>query len=349
MPKRYDTAVYIGRFQPFHQGHLHSLLEAAKLADNVVILLGDTGGPRTIKNPWTPEQRQEMIEAALLSEADSAKLVEGGWIHFETILDLPNDQEWIAQVRSAVSPDEGEKICIVGHKKDLSSEYLNWFKGWALEEIPYKELGGHHKLAYDATAVREMFFEHRLHYAKGILPDPVWEYLAADSMDPAFEGLFEEFKFVKKYKDSWKSAPYPVIFSTVDAVVVQSGHVLVVKRKFSPGKGLYALPGGFVNVDERLETAMLRELAEETIIDLQPDTLKRCIVAREVFDDPNRSLRGRTITNAFLIKLNDSAKLPKTHASDDAEWAGWLPIEALDPKLFFDDHFHIIKKMVAKV
>lgn len=342
---KYDTAVYIGRFQPFHLGHLHAIEEAAKLANNIVVLLGDTGGPRTIKNPFTDLQRQNMILDAIEADENLKYLIDGDWIQFKTIYDKEIDQDWIAQVREAVDQDEDETVCIVGHKKDKTSEYLNWFPNWKFEEIPYRDLGFDHKLALDATAIRAMWFEHRLHYARGLLPPAVWETLAFSSNEPEFEGLFEDYAYCKKYKEAWASAPFPPTFITVDPVVIQSGHVLLVRRGGHPGKGLLALPGGFINIDERLEDACIRELQEETSIDLQADTLKRCIKATRVFDDPNRSFRGRTVTHAFLIKLNDSAKLAKVKAGDDAVEVFWVPFEDLDPKELFDDHYNIIQRM----
>ena len=58
--------------------------------------------------------------------------------------------------------------------------------------------------------------------------------------------LVEEQAYIKRYKDIWADAPYAPTFVTTDAVVIQSGHVLLVKRRTAPGKGLWALPGGFL-------------------------------------------------------------------------------------------------------
>jgi bifunctional NMN adenylyltransferase/nudix hydrolase len=79
---------------------------------------------------------------------------------------------------------------------------------------------------------------------------------------------------IEKYKESWKAAPFPPTFVTVDAVVVQSGHVLLVKRKAMPGAGLWALPGGFLNQEETLLDGAIRELKEETKIKVPVPVLK---------------------------------------------------------------------------
>ncbi|MGI9055864.1 MAG: bifunctional nicotinamide-nucleotide adenylyltransferase/Nudix hydroxylase, partial [Pyrinomonadaceae bacterium] len=66
-----------------------------------------------------------------------------------------------------------------------------------------------------------------------------------------FPYLKGEFEYIQKYKEDtqFKNVPYAPVFFTTDAVVVQSGHVLVVRRKVHPGKGLLALPGGFLKSD----------------------------------------------------------------------------------------------------
>jgi bifunctional NMN adenylyltransferase/nudix hydrolase len=126
---------------------------------------------------------------------------------------------------------------------------------------------------------------------------------------------------------------------------------LLVKRRVAPGKGLWALPGGFLNQNERLEDGVVRELREETKLKLAEGTLRGSIAHFEVFDAPNRSLRGRTITNAFLFALNDKPQLPKVKGADDAEEARWFPLDIVDAmgSVLFEDHKSIIQTMSAKI
>jgi bifunctional NMN adenylyltransferase/nudix hydrolase len=151
------------------------------------------------------------------------------------------------------------------------------------------------------------------------------------------------------YKKSWENSPFPPIFVTADAVVTCSGHVLVIKRGGNPGKGLLALPGGFVRENERVKPAALRELKEETRIKVDKIILESSIVDSEVFDYPARSLRGRTITHAFHVKLRDG-KLPEVKGSDDAVGAFWLPMMEVMRRAdeFFEDHIHIINRFINK-
>ena len=354
--KQYGLAVYIGRFEPFHLGHAHVVDKALEIADHVLILVGDTGGPRSVKNPWTFEERYRMINN---SYAGNDR------ISIEPVFDHPNDTIWIAGVNSIVADYslefsarfphrcadyslEGERIAIIGHMKDESSKYLKWFHPWDVVDTGVLTINDV-PMHINATQIREFFFFNKLEYARGVLSDEVYGFLNEVKNKDEMLALAEEFKHIEEYKKSWSAAPFPPVFMTTDAVVIQSGKVLMIRRKDNPGKGLLALPGGFLGIEESLETSMLRELYEETNIKLQEDTLRRCIITSKIFDDPKRSLRGRTITNAFLIKLEDSKELPKVRGGDDAAEAMWVPIASLDPREVFEDHYHIITAMLQHV
>ena len=123
----------------------------------------------------------------------------------------------------------------------------------------------------------------------------------------------------------------------------------MVRRKGKLGKGLLALPGGFLNADEEIKDAALRELREETVIKVSKEDLELAIVDERVFAHPLRSLRGRTITSVFLINLK-SGPLPKVKGNDDSEKSFWLPLNEVMQREseFFEDHFQIIGNLVNK-
>ena len=130
---------------------------------------------------------------------------------------------------------------------------------------------------------------------------------------------------------------------TVDVVIftVRDGalHVLLVRRAAAPYAGRYAIPGGFVHEDESLETAALRELAEETgVRDIYLEQLYS-------FGDPGRDPRGRVVTVAFFA-LIASADLRLAAGTDAAE-ARWFPTSAL-PALAFD-HQRIVDYAVERL
>lgn len=342
----YDVLAFIGRFMPFHNGHKAVVDEALRRAKKVAIVIGSDQQPRTARNPFTTQERIEMISACYPQE------VAEGRIHFAPQVDHPYSMDrWIAGVQGKVTqvantpftPDP-VRIGLIGHSKDHSSFYLSSFPSW--ESVEVSNVRG-----INATDLRRAFFDKTKtawDYAvrRNCLPQPVADWLEDWHGSDAYQHVKEEHKYVQRYKEEWAAAPYPPTFVTADAVVVQSGHVLLVKRKMMPGKGLWALPGGFVDQYETFREAAIRELKEETRIAVSPTVLNRCVTSWRVFEDPYRSQRGRTITTAFKIDLRNETKLPKIKGSDDAEKAVWVPISNLSREVMFEDHYEILETMV---
>lgn len=162
-----------------------------------------------------------------------------------------------------------------------------------------------------------------------------------------FQFLLKENEEIQKYNRPYKHLPYPPIFQTVDAVVIQSGHVLLVQRGGVIGKGKLALPGGFLNADETLLDAVVRELKEETRLNVPTPVLKGSISKIRTFDDPYRSQLARLLTTAYLIELRSQPRLHRVQGADDAEKAFWVPLADLRRDNMHDDHFHIIQKMIG--
>lgn len=123
----------------------------------------------------------------------------------------------------------------------------------------------------------------------------------------------------------------------------------MVTRGAAPGEGLWALPGGFINQNETIREAAIRELEEETRIKLSTNTLRGSIVHEKTFDHPLRSLRGRTITTAFLFRLDDTKPLPTVKGSDDAVKAEWIPLAVAREQSWrwFEDHLDIVDYMIG--
>jgi 8-oxo-dGTP diphosphatase len=139
--------------------------------------------------------------------------------------------------------------------------------------------------------------------------------------------------------------PHPAV--TVDCVVFGFDEadlkLLLIKRKLDPFKGRWALPGGFIKMEDSLEQAARRELADETgITQLYLEQLY-------TFGEPERDPRERIISVAYyaLVKLADHT----VRAASDALEVAWFPVAEL-PKLAFD-HEKIVdtalKRLKAKV
>jgi bifunctional NMN adenylyltransferase/nudix hydrolase len=339
--KKYNTLVLIGRFQPFHSAHLEIVKRATALCDQLIIITGSAQQPRTYKNPFTSAERAVMIKDATRGLSMHIHVVE----NVDTIY---NDQAWAVRVQAIVQkhtvpPRLYGSIAIIGHKKDDSSFYLDMFPQWGYENVELIEF-------LSAVDIRDLYFKRdvNMKFIRGVVPETTFDFLDQFRTTPEYEQIIREREFVINYKKQYASLPYPPIFSTADAVVIQSGHVLMVKRRAEPGRGLWALPGGYVNAntDKSVEDAAIRELREETQIRVPAPVLRGSIVRSKVFDAIDRSPRGRIITHAFHIQLPDG-ELPKVKGSDDAEKARWVPIAEVRSEECFEDHFEIISHFVG--
>ena len=130
---------------------------------------------------------------------------------------------------------------------------------------------------------------------------------------------------------------YPRPSVTVDVVVVtRETHprVLLIRRKAEPFAGMWAIPGGFVEMDEPLETAARRELKEETGVEVKQ------LEQLGAFGDPHRDPRGRTISIVFLGHVEPGQVTPRP--GDDAAEVGWHSLAKLPPLAF--DHDKILAR-----
>jgi 8-oxo-dGTP diphosphatase len=117
---------------------------------------------------------------------------------------------------------------------------------------------------------------------------------------------------------------------TVDVIIIIDNRIVLIQRRNPPYKGQWALPGGFVEVGETVETAAVREAHEETGLDVE---LKGLV---GIFSDPGRDPRGHTVTVCFKAVGRGTLK-----ASSDAQDAKVFDPDNL-PTLAFD-HEYIIK------
>ncbi|NYB51729.1 MAG: NUDIX hydrolase [Methanobacteriaceae archaeon] len=137
--------------------------------------------------------------------------------------------------------------------------------------------------------------------------------------------------FIKNYK-------HP--FLTVDAVITdQHGDIVFIRRKNPPYQGSWAFPGGFVEYGETVEEAVLREVKEETGLEIEIRELLG------VYSDPQRDPRGHTISICFLAKISEG----ELRAGTDAAEVSTFTIEkALKSDLAFD-HKDILMDALEKL
>lgn len=136
---------------------------------------------------------------------------------------------------------------------------------------------------------------------------------------------------------------YPRPAVTTDCVVFTSNNddhaILLIRRKDDPYKNFWALPGGFMQMDETAEECAKRELKEETGIRVSE------IEQLHTFSAVDRDPRGRTISISFVAFVNASEN--RITAGDDAGEAQWFRLDNL-PSLAFD-HEQILRMAVLKL
>lgn len=131
------------------------------------------------------------------------------------------------------------------------------------------------------------------------------------------------------------SYDYPRALVTVDAIIIDEStksKILLIERKNDPYKSMWALPGGFIEMDEDLEDSVNREVFEETSL------INIDFIQFKAFGNVGRDPRGRNIVIVFYGFCKD---IDKSKAGDDAKETRWFDIDKL-PILAFD-HEKIIK------
>ena len=347
-----DFGVFIGRFQPLHIGHEHVIARTLEQVERLIVLVGSANVARDPRNPFTYAEREAMLRSAFRHEIAQERLI------IAPIDDhLYSDTAWVAQVQRKVRAlvlEHGNghgfqnhgitdfRVALAGYGKDASSYYLKLFPEW--ENLQVESQYG----TFSSSDVRQRYFQRIPEVPQAILSAGVADFLHTFMLGETFRALLKEAEFLAAYPAHWGKGP----FVTADAVVVQSGHILLVERGRAPGKGLLALPGGFVNPAERIRDAAIRELREETAISdgkgqIPPAMLASFIedARTRVFDAPSRSLRGRIITHAFLFRLPERRKLFSVKGGDDAAHAQWYRFGDLSPEMLFEDHWAIIEEM----
>jgi len=123
---------------------------------------------------------------------------------------------------------------------------------------------------------------------------------------------------------------------TVDAIIQKSSFLLLIKRQNDPYKDTFALPGGFVDEGETVEEALIREVFEETSLEIHP------IEILGVYSTPTRDPRGHMMTVVF-ITITYGGELS---AGDDAKELHWIPLDNINNIDLAFDHKLIIKDYI---
>ena len=347
MNKKMKIAIYIGRFAPLHNGHIEVIKHCNKNYDNTMVLIGSKNKRRTTKNPFPVNE----IKKWVCDNSDKSTTV-------FTINDyLYSDNKWIAQVEDLAYSiyDKNEyDYYITGHEKDASSFYLKIFPTWRVDLVPEFADG------LNATEIRTKLFNlekygTNIDFSK-VTTKEICKDLGEFRKTSLYKNLLEERIYFNNEDKKFENYPYKdtLKFNCSDAVAVCDGNVLLIERDRAPGKGTWALPGGFVNKNETYEQCAIRELFEETCLKVPEKVIKGSLKRSKIFDNPNRNIGIPRITNAFYFEIqpdykNGFPKLPKIKGADDARNAKWVSLAEVRHMILFDDHSDIIDYFVNAI
>lgn len=379
MNELHRIGVVIGRFQPLHKAHLSEvILPALQQVDTLIILLGSSRRPRTPKDPWTDEDRADMIYLGLKDSGvkidpygkfllrTPGHLAIQKSIHIVPIRDSAySNTQWQLNVQEKVreaianekrcgnmsdfgGPRIGDKeveISLFGVDRDESTFYLDFFPQWKSKTL----VRDGKKDIVNGTMCRDLIFSHadwnREEWDELVTPS-VADFIVKWIKTAYFENINAEFNFLNNYKNEMLKFKYPVIFQTADNIILWKGHVLLANRRSFPGKGLWALPGGFIDSNKTIQQSSIDIAKEKTKLQLKPEWL----VSSKTFDSPKRSLRGRTITTAHLWKLPDSFNFDVEAGknTNKVQWFQFCEVMQMSDVLY-EDHYDIILDMLSTI
>lgn len=359
----FDLGVFIGRFEPPTEAHIHVMRRGLEVANFLLVIIGSAGAARNYYSvPFTETERQRVLEQCFDAE-DRQRI-------FFVPLEDSNylTSEWIEGVQLAAKQaaaltgkGQDSSITLVGHKKDTAtSYYLRMFPEWAPTDV------GNFK-GLSATAFRNEYFsgdptrvEGMLESCDEVLPSATLSFLREFRSTSTFNNLTADSLFDKDFLAPYESMPHRPTFVEVNSVLLHSGKVLLYRRPNRPGIGQWALPGGNLRADEYIEHALVRLLRQRTEIDLKDNTLANALRYVRVFDAPLRSPRGRVISHTGIFLLdprpaaNDLATLrrsisPPRIVSHAKREVRWVKLADLRRDEMYLDHYSMIRAVAATV
>lgn len=306
-----NHVIVFGNFSPFTTEHEVVLSNIFENAKHVTFILNDV--PVSINSPQNTVRQQSAITAAMTANGRSNRFT------FVTVKPYPYDQvKWFNY--------------IIGQVYNIRVKYK--LIGTDISKFNF-EIDQSRTELFSLWMRMKGFdnFNPELHAAVTRLKR---NETIKDTNNLAYSpALAQQLKYIDDYDSKWGSGP----FLTADVVLVVQDHVLLIERGGEYGHGKWALPGGFVNTDERIVDAAIRELIEENSIALPAAYLKSKVVDCLLADDPTRDDRGRVVSHAYLIHLDH---YPLVKAADDAKEVKWIHLDVLKEYELFADHADII-------
>lgn len=335
MKSRYNLGVFIGRFQPFHLGHLHNLRIALNNCDQVVVIIGSAYRARTIKNPFTFLERKKMIESDLslvLHDYKDRIFIRGvsDWLY--------DEKAWVSELISQVEiyNEIGGDIVIIGHEKDESSYYLKCFPEWGFLEVD-------NYLNYNATDFRkEMFANQKLikhnflvSYSDDKLVHSSFNFIKRFMKSVEYNILVEEYRYVQYKEKSYNFDRYP--HHEIGFFILYKDYLLVKKNTDYPFKNLIGIPSIIVSDIADIGGFFLEKLG----LGIVPSQ-----IYSKIFKSKDRGIGKNTSINVYSYDLSSLLSI-----RIDIKGYEWLKLSKVLVKQSecMDDHYQIILNIVYNI
>lgn len=304
-----NIGVYVGRFQPFHYGHYLTCLTALKTLDHLVICLGGCNSDRSLKNPWTFQERSLMIQSSF-SKTELTRIT------IVPLYDsLYDNQAWKLRLEhQIVSLFPKAQVHLLGYEKDQSSFYLSMFHGW--DFIPMDNID-----KINATDLRKNYFLHQtIDEAK--CSKGATQFLEAFLKTPLFFNMQKKFKAIQFS---------PVTTTEVINTIIQTqSHCLIEKRTVFSKEDQWGLPEW--RTDHHSET----EALNHTFNLFQSRPASYTISYLGHYDQAGQCMYSKQISHLYLIKMKEMLNL---RASDRSQW---MNLSSFLEKKLFSDHISFI-------
>ncbi len=222
-----SKGLFVGRFQPFHKGHLSLIEKALEEVDELIIGIGSSQFAYTKYNPFTDKERDEMIKDAVNG---NCKII--------NIPDINDYPRWVEHVEKIIPEFD---VVYTGRDSDITKRLFRE-KGY---EVRHIEDG----FNISATKIRDMM-------ANG----GDWEKWVPEST----ADVIEKKHGIERMRYLFENYKYENPTPTVDGIINYNGRYVLIKRKKSPFKDKLAIPGGHVEKGETLKECVIREIQEET-------------------------------------------------------------------------------------
>lgn len=329
------NAFVIGRFQPFHIGHLALIEAALSMADKVFVVVGSTNVLPTFVNPLPAEER---IKVLLETFQGNPK------VSIHGIEDEPSNQQWVESVNSMINnltdysdPTDSGLFCGTKDKEYYEDNFI----------VPVYTVDCE---GPSATGVRAAAYKGLKGNYESLLPSVSLESFRKHVESPEFERLRKEYlECTGTLAKATLSHPYSnPIDPVVHAALIQDKNILLIKRNSSRGYGQWAIPGGFLEKHESTMEGALRELKEETGVDLQG---KRAMLLSSTVEENLDDLSVRTLGINYLFTAAVDEELEISFDPEEVLECAWKPVaDVLTGEfLLFYNHNVVLRRLFSQV